>query len=189
MENHMKKLGIQIGLLMCLALCGCAVKSLKTSKDVDVIQKIRMIQVAYDPTLPHQIYIQKEGRGYRPTITTADKMVAYNNSLALSRIFNEGFSHRFSGIAAKYQVEVVKSADAPKLKISISSLRMACSPMGCQSLFTLQGELFSQADIRLWNFSSEVGQPVVNADISGELFDSFAKELLDAMKKDGIVGS
>lgn len=40
----------------------------------------------------------------------------------------------------------------------------------------------------MWQFESEVGQPDGSTEINAEIFDAFAVKMLNAMKKDGIVG-
>lgn len=184
----MKKRSTVITLLFCIALYGCAVKSLKTSGEINATQRVKTVQVMYDPSLPNSIQIQRQGGGYLGAITNGDRNLAVNNARQLTQLFSDNFKSKFSSVASQYGLVVANlPGEFPKLKVSVTSLSMGCSSFGCLSSLYLKGELFGVSENLLWTFSSQVGQPMVNAKISDELFDFFVIAMLEAMKKDGVI--
>lgn len=175
--------------IVCSLLFGCAsVKSASSSGQVAPSKQIHSVTVVYNPTLPNQYSVHKQARGYKPVITDADRVVVSNNTRSISRVVSEGLKNRFPAMAAQYGLQVVGASDGiPKLVVSIVSSRLACSSMGCQTLVWFKGDLSVGSEENFWNFRSEFGQPIVNAEISNDLFDAFAKSLLDSMKKDSVI--
>lgn len=174
-----------ISLFLCITLLGCTVQSLKTSGDVAPDRRITMANVVFDPTLPNEIQVTRRRSG---AITEADIFTARTNASRLLRLFSSGFVTRFPSIASGYGLATANpSGDAVRLKVSVTSLMMDCSGLGCQSTIIVKGELFGTSTSPFWQFSSKVGQAIVNSPISDELFDTFASALLEAMKKDNVI--
>ena len=174
-----------LALVLCATLFGCAVQSLKTSGDVVSERRVATVKVIIDPTLPSQISITRHRSG---TVTEADKITAKTNANKLVHLFSNGFTTKFPVLASGYGLATANPPDnAALMKISVMSLMMDCSGFGCQSTLVVKGELLSASATPFWQFSSRVGQKIVNSPISDELFDTFATALLEAMKKDNVI--
>jgi hypothetical protein len=171
-------------------LPSCAVQSMKSSGAVATRARLQATRVAYDPIVPSQIRITRVAKGAKPVITPADEATAVANVSALNVLFSRGFKEHFPGAAAKYGLQVDNARRSlPLLRISVASMQMRCTDFGCQSSFTLSGTLTEAQGAAPWSFSSKVGQAMVNATISDEIFESFEKALLDAMRSDGLIAA
>lgn len=102
-------------------------------------------------------------------------------------VFDEGFRDRFPSLAAARGLTVSPTAQAV-LRVSIVGQRTYCYS-NCLHRVLLHGELFDASGKVVWRFDTAVGQATAASEISSEMFDAFALEVLKAMKKDGVIGA
>jgi hypothetical protein len=136
------------------------------------------VQVVFDP---------------RP-MPVADKSAFLPNRKAVeaSRKFQqvliEGFGDRFPELAAKYGLTV--TAGSPYLlNFKVVAQSTECR-LSCWTRVTLAAVLFDLSASRkqLWRFDTRVGEAVGADSIPERTFDLLADEILQAMKKDGLIG-
>lgn len=185
------KFNLKITLLVCILLSGCVtINSLKTSGQATTALKFSKLVVFYDPTLPASISIERNFTGFAANQIASDQNTALKRSQQLTDLLSEGFRNRFSVKAAKSGLTIVDSGDvAPNLNIHVVSQRMVCSHIGCQTLLNLRGEVFRKGEKPFWSFSSEVGQPIVEARMNNELFDIISEAILNSLKEDGLIAA
>lgn len=102
-------------------------------------------------------------------------------------VFDAGFRDRFPALAAAHGLTVSPTAPA-LLTVWITGQRTYCYSR-CLHRVLLHGELQDATGKDLWRFDTAVGQATAASDISIDMFDPFAIEVLKAMKKDRVIGS
>jgi hypothetical protein len=120
------------------------------------------------------------------TQRNADDTKVKNRAL-FDQAFMDGFKDKFPATAANYGLTVSDTAPT-ELRITVGDQTTICGLAGCVSNFAMTGDLLDAAGKSLWHFETELGQSTIFAKIP-ELYDRFAVEVLNAMKKDGVIGS
>jgi hypothetical protein len=187
-----RHLAAALGLVtLCMSASGCTVQSVDShrvaSSDpaIPATQKITDLKVAFDPTPPRQFRIVSSGRGYAapPSVYEPQARQLITN---FERLFARGFAQRFAQHAIPYGVSL--SPAAPNiLRLKIAEITVHCSG-NCVTRAQLGGNLYGPDGRPMWVFNSNVGQATIFSSVSDDMFDALARELLEAMKKDGVIG-
>jgi hypothetical protein len=129
-----------------------------------------------------------------PPLPAADISASLANRKAVeaTRQFQQslvaGFRDRFPGFAAKYGLTV--TAGSPHLlNLKTVALSTRCT-LSCWTRVTLAVRLsdLSASRKQLWTFDTKVGDAVGADGVPERVFDLLADEILQAMKKDGLIG-
>ena len=171
-----------------LALAGlvaaCTVQSVD-HKVVGSSGKVTELKVVFDATLPEKAKIVSVGYVVAPP-PSGFTPEARQAATQFQQMLVNGFSARFAGLARPYGV-TVSPAGPETLRLGITEVTSYCSA-SCTTRVSLGGALYDRDGKQMWTFNTRVGQGTIFAKISDEMFDAIARELLDAMKKDGLFG-
>jgi hypothetical protein len=173
-------------------LAGCTVASFKSTNLVPDRPKVTAVRVLFTaaPSLPTRVTTTVTGTGaanYAQSQNRMDAETARGVTPQFMSVFSAGFRDRFPELAARQGLTVSPGA-AAQLIVVVLSQDTACY-IGCQSKIRLGGRVFDAAGKPVWQFDTTVGQATRFSQISSEIFDAFANELLAAMRKDGVIGS
>jgi len=108
------------------------------------------------------------------------------NRILFVKTFTEGFKDKLPTSALKYGLTISETAQT-EFRVAVTDESTTCSLYGCASRFSLQGDLLDESGKSFWHFETKIGQSTIFAKIP-ELFDVFTNEVLNAMKKDGVIG-
>lgn len=174
------------------AIAGCTVKSFDSTKVTSApTDKVQAVHVAFVDShtgqntgkvaigglidLAANKYIQSKAD------ETKEK-----NRVMFDQIFTDGFRNKFPTAAANYGLTVSETAPV-EFRVTVGDQKTQCSLYGCVSRFTMEGDLLDPSGKSLWHFTTEIGQSSIFAEMP-PLFDKFITEVLNAMKKDGVIG-
>ncbi|MEO8388518.1 MAG: hypothetical protein ABI893_16940 [Polaromonas sp.] len=187
-------------LLAAMALTACAVKSFTSTAMETAQTPIRILDVYWSPKLPANYKLTKSAQGYKPMITDADRKVAADSLVALSRTFDGGFRTLFSEKMKASGVKTVEVISVPQqrlpnpvegryqLFIDVEDMAVGCNGLGCVATFDIKGMLRAPASSApAMTFTTKVGQPIVGAKIDDMLFSSFANALADDLSTKGFL--
>jgi len=175
-----------------VGIAGCSVKSFDSGRDPamakETVQSVRVTFVdnpdgskKSSPAVDGLIalaaikYLERKGN------ETNDKARAQ-----FDQVFQDGFKDKFPAQAASYGLTVADTAQT-ELRVTLGNQKTQCSLYGCASRFDMQGDLVDSSGKSVWHFTTEIGQSSIFAEIP-PLFDKFSTEVLNAMKKDGVIG-
>lgn len=103
------------------------------------------------------------------------------------KTFTQDFKDKLPQDASKYGLTVSDSAPT-EFRVVLGDQKTTCSLYGCVSSFDLRGDLLDASGKSIWHVTTTIGQSNITANIP-DLFETFATEVLTAMKKDGVIGS
>lgn len=182
------------------ALTSCAVKSFKSTVVEAAQTPIRTLDVYWNPKLPENYRISKSAQGYQPVISAADRKVAADSLIALSRTFDQGFRTSFSEKVKTMGVKTVEVITVQQerlpnpaegryqLFIDVSEMSVGCSGYGCVAMFDIKGTLRAPASsAAALIFTTKVGQAIVGAKIDEKVFESFASILTNDLDAKGFL--
>lgn len=177
------------------ALSGCAVHSFRTtgaaSTSAAAAAAPAAIVLRYEPQMPQSMSMRTAGLGavYNPTVN--DRLAASGYAVELAKLMHRGFKDKFPQIAKARGLTVLTSPaqdpSAPVLVVKVEAVKGFCSAWGCKATLVMHGGTLRKAQDKGWAFASEVGQASNQSKIDDEIFEAFAKEMLDAMERDGVV--
>lgn len=174
--------------LCSLLLAGCAVRDAKSSGEAS--SEIENAQLSLNLELPKEIHISRMSN-YRngATISDRDKQRALTDSKSLVGVMFKGFTERFPVLAATRGLRIVAPPKGESiLRFTVTALHLGCTDMGCRPNLELRVVLLrNDTYAPLWTYTSNVGPATVYSDISDELFESFSKDLLQAMGRDHVL--
>lgn len=125
----------------------------------------------------------------KPQLTPKQEADLWAEARQLREMLDRGLKQRFSEHAKKYKLTLVPESNAPgdmpKLGILIAGVEGDCS-VNCSASLNVVA-VAGGPNLPLWRYSSRVGPTMAIPSIDDTLFDAFARHLLDAMVKDGVV--
>ena len=176
---------------MAVAMSGCTVKSFDSNSTSPVpAERIQAVQVAFVDNKTGRMTGKVSIGGFidlaasKYTQRKADETKEKTRAL-FDQVFIEGFKEKFPATAANYGLTVSDAAPT-ELRISVGDQTTHCNLYGCASTFVMEGDLLGSSGKSLWHFKTEIGQSSIFAEIP-PLFDKFCVEVLNAMKKDGVI--
>ena len=182
--------GAALALGLALSACGSTVNVQSTA--YSGVQKKESLAVRYDSQMPPTIQLRKAEPGplgFKPTIDSADQACVSAAANVLNGVLASGFRDRFAALGRNYGVNVSPPAGSPRasqLSIRISQVSGFRSPYGCLARLQLVATLRTEGKAE-WSFSAQVGPESLLHKVDQEMFDTFAKELLDKMKSAGVI--
>jgi hypothetical protein len=187
---HEGAAGIVAIIVLGVALASCTVSSTHSTRVADGV-KVSAVRVLFDPRPPPTARVTTTATGPGAaaivgSLNELDKRTALQASQQFQQVFTAGFRDRFPALAAKYGLTVAPDADV-QLGFRIVEQSTSCAGK-CVTKVTMGALLLDASRKPLWRFDTRVGQATVFASISNEMFDALAEEVLQAMKKDGIIG-
>ncbi|MFG6490532.1 hypothetical protein ACG04R_27970 [Roseateles sp. BYS78W] len=175
-------------LLCSLILASCAVRDAKTSGDAK--GAIGSTKLSLNLELPKAINISRTSsvKG-GSSISEQDKQRALSDSRALVSVMFKGFTERFPTMAKSYGLRIDPASQSESiLRLSVTALHLDCTDMGCRPNLEIRAiVLRSDNYATLWTYTSNVGTATVLSAVSDELFESFAKDMLQAMERDHVL--
>ena len=183
-------------LLCCLALLavtsGCAVQHPWTSGELSEPPPVAQYRIAFDATMPTEVYMEKMGSELQPPqFSDADRNAALAGSKALYSEFLARFSPRFKEQSRKYGMVVV---DAPgpgvgRILLHVNMMGTSRTPTRDGPELGLQTKLQDDKGHTFWTYESLVGSSSLTAKIDDSLVDAYVDSLLNSMRKDRVIGS
>ena len=180
----------------CLALLavisGCAVQHPWTSGALSEPPPVAQYRIAFDATMPAEVYMEKMGSQLQPPqFSDADRKAALVGSKALYNEFLAQFPQRFKEQSRKYGMVVV---DAPGP--GVGRILLHVNMMGTSRTATrdgpemgLQTKLQDDKGHTFWTYESLVGSSSLSAKIDDSLVDAYIDSLLNSMQKDRVLGA
>jgi hypothetical protein len=180
-----------VALVLTILLSACAVTGTTSTRVAPETTKLTALQVEFDPSLPDTGRVVTTAPGiFVPLI--AQTRVPLNTQRSqeaaaqFGSVFSDGFRDRFPGLAAAYGLQI--SPTSPTLlKLRVPEVTTQCTAR-CVTRIMLAGDLVSANGTVVWQFVTKPGQVSLFDKIDDALFDRTALELLDSMKKDGLIG-
>ncbi len=181
-------------LFCCLAalavISGCAVQHPWTSGPLSGPPPVARHRVAFDATMPTEVYMEKMGSELQPPkFSDADRNTALTGSKALYNEFLAQFPQRFKQQARQLGVVVV---DAPGP--GVGRILLHVNMMGASRTATRDGpELGLQTKLQddnghtFWTYESLVGSSSLSGKIDDSLVDAYIDSLLSSMQKDRVI--
>lgn len=163
-------------------------KKIRESISGDKIKQTHLTSLNLKLNVPDHIFMQKQAIGEIPVITAADKQEALLTAKAQIKVIEEGMRSKFEKKAMQYGVTTTEmSGDI--LSVDVVSVYSFCeSDKGCKTRLNLQVKITDVTGKDTWRYDGGVEQMAPKDGINPGLFDEFADTLLEAMKKDGVVG-
>ena len=171
---------------------GCAVHSFRTTGTSATATRSAAIVLRYEPQMPQTMSVRTAGLGavYNPSAN--DRLAASAYAVEMAKLMQRGFKDKFAQIVNARGVTVLNSPaqdpSAPVLVVKVEAVKGFCSAWGCKATLVMHGGTLRKLPDPGWAFASEVGQASNLSKVDDEIFEAFAKELLDAIEKDGVVG-
>jgi hypothetical protein len=166
------------GIVLCLA--ACTIQGTDSKRLDPSAQKVTAMQVLFNGKLPDQA---RSSGAVGATIVAQREATSATSDYGT--LFSNGFRDRFPALARAYGLEV-SGAAGPRLLVNIVRTETYCYAK-CTTRATLSAILVDQRGKRLWQFVTKPGQSSTFAKIDDGIFDAAAHELLDSMKKDGVI--
>ncbi|SJZ54179.1 hypothetical protein SAMN02745126_01550 [Enhydrobacter aerosaccus] len=169
------------------ALAGCGTVRSSDSKIVErPAQKIEAVRIDMMPNNAVRLEVQTTSYGaVLPAQQEANRVKGHERLQEFAKLISRDFRDRFPALAAPYGLTVSPTAPAI-LFAQITSAKIACYA-DCVMTVTLS-VLLHDGKKTLWQFKVNFGQKNIWADIDDQMFDLAATEMLEAMKKDGMIG-
>jgi len=177
--------------LLAVLVSACAVTGTTSNRTGPETPKLTAVKVDFDPRPPATGTVTTTAQGIlAPVIVKSQAPINAQRSrdavVQFEAVFSDGFRNRFPRLAAAYGLQI--SPTAPdKLRLRVTEVKTYCT-LSCVTRVMLAGDLLNAGGAVVWQFATKPGQATIFAAIDGELFDKAARELLDAMKKDGLIG-
>ncbi|SJZ54203.1 hypothetical protein SAMN02745126_01551 [Enhydrobacter aerosaccus] len=183
------RVGAFVGVLLVLLSACSNIKSSHSELLVKPPARIQVMSVVVDPN--HAVPTKVSTVVPRYANTAAEQgSSSYTAQIKLqeiARLLVTGFRTRFPVLAVPYGVRIAPTADNV-LHVRIESSETNCGAGKCTTTVTIEAKLLDAGGQTLWRSSIEFGQASSTVEINDVLFDAVAVQLLDGMKKDGVIG-
>lgn len=189
----MKKLPIPRVATICIAAAilqfGCAspiVESKRYGSSQETVSRISFVQ---EGGADGVVRITKHQLGNQPTVSEADKQRVAKDFVTLNQVFLTGMRDSLPKIAAEHGLTVANPGqNSHTLKIVVFWREMLCEgTMSCRSYMRARGDIVDAQGNVLWYVITEMGQTSSLQPLSDDMFQSFARNIFAAMKRDGLI--
>ncbi len=183
------KAGILAAAVVMLALLSaCTIRYAESKRLGEAGTAVSEVQVLFDATPPEKTQVVTQGNiiGLQAMHDTNVKYLAPREQRRVQELLATGFRERFPGIAARYGLAVSPTA-AAKLRLRVVDEMIRDG--GSITRILLQGQLIDASGRTVWRFETSAKNRTVFAKFDETVVDRISVELLEALKRDRLIGA
>jgi hypothetical protein len=187
MEIRSKIGRLAAALAALLLMAACTIRYSESQRLAEAAPAVKEMQVIFDPTPPEKVKVVTSGNviGLQSQHDFNVKFIAPREQRRIQELLTTGFRDRFPGIASGYGLAVSRAA-ATRLQLRVADEQIQNG--SAMTKIVVQGQLVDAAGQTIWRFETGAKNRTVFAKFDETVVDRISVEILEALKKDRLIG-
>jgi hypothetical protein len=183
---HIVALKAPLVLALCIFVAACTILSVDSNRVGETTERFRELRVVFDPRPPAKVkFVTTVG-----SLKNDEEFVAPRLWPKIVSVFQVGLRDRFPDLAANYGLKVTPSSSNQLRLRFVGAMLFNPNYINVTGVeVTVDGQLVDALGKSVWHFQTTVKNPSIFTPFDEKIFEKIAVELLEAMKKDRIIGS